>query len=37
MNHENLEPTSGRKAWMIRHGKRVKKKLKADKTGYIGS
>ena len=38
MNHEQLEPTSGRKAWMIRHGKRVKKHLKADKkTGYIGS
>jgi hypothetical protein len=37
MDHEALEPTSGRKAWMIRHGKRIKKKLKADKRGYIGS
>ena len=37
MNPEALEPTSGRKAWMIRHGKRIKKVLKADKRGYIGS
>ena len=37
MNHEALEPTSGRKAWMIKHGKRIKKKLKADKRGFIGS
>lgn len=34
---EALEPTSGRKAWMLKHGKRIKKKLKADKRGYIGS
>ena len=25
---EQLEPTSGRKAWMIRHGKRVKNQMK---------
>mmetsp|Transcript_19401 Transcript_19401/g.29796 ORF Transcript_19401/g.29796 Transcript_19401/m.29796 type:complete len:83 (-) Transcript_19401:9-257(-) len=37
MSHEQLAPTSGRKQWMIRHGKRIKKKLKADKKGYIGS
>ena len=36
LNHEQLEPTSGRKAWMIKHGKRIKKKLKADKRGFIG-
>jgi hypothetical protein len=36
MNYEALEPTSGRKAWMIKHGKRIKKKLKADKRGFIG-
>ena len=37
MNYEALQPTSGRKKWMIKHGKRIKKKLKADKRGYIGS
>ena len=37
LNYEALEPTSGRKKWMIKHGKRIKKKLKADKRGYIGS
>ena len=37
MDHEALEPTSGRKKWMIRHGKRIKKGIKKDKTGYIGS
>jgi hypothetical protein len=37
MDHEALEPTSGRKAWMIRHGKRIKKGIKKDKTGYMGS
>ena len=37
VSYEQLEPTSGRKAWMIKHGKRIKKKLKADKRGYIGS
>jgi hypothetical protein len=36
-NYQALEPTSGRKAWMMKHGKRIKKKLKADSTGYIGS
>ena len=37
MDVEALEPTSGRKAWMMRHGKRIKKVLKKDKTGYVGS
>ena len=37
MNYEALQPTSGRKKWMIKHGKRIKKKLKADSRGYIGS
>ena len=32
-----LEPTSGRKAWMLKHGKRIKKALKPDKRGYVGS
>jgi len=36
LSYEALEPTSGRKRWMIKHGKRIKKKLKADKRGYIG-
>lgn len=34
---EQLQPTSGRKKWALRHNKAIKKKLKADKTGYIGS
>jgi len=37
VSHEMLEPTSGRKIWMKKHGKRITKKLKADKRGYIGS
>lgn len=35
-DYEALEPTSGKKAWMLKHGKRIKKKLKADKRGFIG-
>lgn len=37
MSAESLQPTSGRKKWMLKHGKRIKKPLKADKRGYIGS
>jgi len=32
-----LQKTSGRAKWAMRHGKAVRKKLKADKRGYIGS
>ena len=31
-----LQPTSGRKLWKLRHGKKIRKPLKADKTGFIG-
>jgi len=30
-NHEALTPTSGRKLWKLKHNKRIKKPLKADK------
>ena len=36
-NVESLQPTSGRKKWMMRHGKALRKKMKPDKTGYQGS
>jgi len=32
-----LEPTSGRKLWKLRHNKRIRKPVKKDKTGFIGS
>ena len=32
-----LQPTSGRKLWKLRHGKRIAKPLKKDKTGFIGA
>lgn len=35
-NHEALKPTSGRKLWKLKHNKRIKKPLKADKQGFIG-
>merc|ERR1712166_1164907 len=35
-NHEALKPVSGRKLWKLKHNKRIKKPLKADKTGFIG-
>ena len=35
-DHNALEPTSGRKLWKLRHNKRIRKPLKADKTGFIG-
>ena len=28
MDHNALEPTSGRKLWKLKHGKRIKKPLK---------
>jgi hypothetical protein len=31
-----LEPTSGRKLWKLRHGKRIRKAPKKDKSGFIG-
>lgn len=34
---EALEATSGRKNWKLRHHKRVKKILKPDRKGFIGS
>ena len=36
-DYNALEPTSGRKIWKLRHGKKIRKVLKEDKTGYIGS
>lgn len=36
MDHNALEPTSGRKLWKLRHGKRIKKPMKKDKSGFIG-
>ena len=36
-NYEQLAPTSGRKNWKLKHNKRIKKPLKADKKGYIGN
>ena len=32
-----LQPTSGRKLWKLRHGKRINKPIKKDKTGFIGA
>lgn len=32
-----LAPTSGRKIWKLRHGKSLRKKIKKDKTGFIGA
>ena len=32
-----LEPTAGRKLWKLRHGKRIKKPAKKDKTGFRGN
>lgn len=36
LDHNKLEPTAGRKIWKLRHNKRIKKVLKADKSGFIG-
>ena len=36
LSYESLEPTSGRKNWKIKHHKRVKRKLKTHKNGFIG-
>ena len=35
-DYQALEPTSGRKLWKLRHGKRIKKPSRADKTGFRG-
>jgi hypothetical protein len=35
MDHNKLEPTSGRKIWKLRHNKSIKKP-KADKSGFKG-
>ena len=37
LDYQSLEPTSGRKIWKIRHNKRIRKPLKADKSGFIGT
>jgi len=37
LNAEKLAFTSGRKIWKLKHKKRVKKGLRKDKKGYIGS
>lgn len=36
MDVNALEPTSGRKLWKLRHGKRIKKPMKAEKSGFRG-
>ncbi len=36
LDHHALEPTSGRKLWKLKHNKRIRKPLKADKQGFIG-
>ena len=36
LDHAKLEPTSGRKIWKLRHNKRIRQPLKADKSGFIG-
>ena len=36
MDYEALEPTSGRKLWKLKHGKRIKKPMKAEKSGFRG-
>lgn len=37
MNVEKLAFTSGKKLWQLKHWKWVKKSLRKDKKGYIGS
>jgi len=36
MDFNALEPTSGRKIWKMRHGKRIHKPMKAEKSGFRG-
>jgi len=36
-DYNALEPTSGRKLWKLKHGKRIRKPLKKDKSGYVGN
>ena len=33
-DYNALEPTSGRKLWKLRHGKRIRKAPRKDKTGF---
>lgn len=35
-SYQALTPTSGRKQWKLKHNKRIKKPIKADKKGFIG-
>jgi len=37
MDFNALEPTSGRKIWKLRHGKRIKKPMKTEKSGFRGN
>jgi len=37
MDVNALEPTSGRKLWKLKHGKRLKKPMKTAKDGFRGS
>ena len=37
MDVNALEPTSGRKLWKLKHGKRIKKPMKAEKSGFRGA
>ena len=36
MDVNALEPTSGRKIWKLKHGKRIKKPMKKEKDGFRG-
>ena len=35
-DYSALEPTSGRKLWKLKHGKRIKKPMKKEKSGFRG-
>jgi hypothetical protein len=37
VSFEQLEPTSGRKKWKMKHHKKIHKKMKPMKNGYQGS
>ena len=36
-SYQALQPTSGRKQWKLKHNKRIKKPMKADKQGFRGA
>ena len=36
MDFKALEPTAGRKLWKLKHNKRIKKPMKAEKDGFRG-